>query len=66
MREEKREKQRREEKRTLSFREYYLVSAGNDTSVSFLWPSSIINLTHQSRYSDPMVATADRDVSLSR
>lgn len=48
------------------FRKYYPVSADNDTSVSFLRPSSIINRTHQSRYPDPMAATTNRDVSLSR
>jgi len=56
---------RGEEKRILGFREYYLVSVDNDTSASYLRPSSIINPTHQSRYPDPTVATADRDVSLS-
>lgn len=54
------------EKRTLGFRKYYLVSTDNDTLASYLRPSSIINPTHQSRYPDPTVATADRDVSLSR
>lgn len=47
-------------------REYYLVSADNDTSASYLRPSSIINPTYQSRYLDPTAATANRDVSLSR
>jgi len=55
------------EKRTLGFRKYYLVSTDNDTLATYLRPSSIINPTHQSRYSDPTTAaTADRDVSLSR
>ncbi|EZA49183.1 hypothetical protein X777_12592 [Ooceraea biroi] len=54
-----------EEKRTLGFREYYLVSMDNDTSASYLRPSSIINPTHQSRYPDATAATADRNVSLS-
>lgn len=42
----------RKEKRTLSFRKYYLVSTDNDTLASYLRPSSIINPTHQSRYPD--------------
>lgn len=63
-REEKDEQ--REKENPWLFRKYYLVSADNDTSVSFLRPSSIINLTHQSRYPDPMAATTNRDVSLSR